>query len=392
MSGLLSHLLRRIPIGWLQLRHNKGRLAAALAGVAFANLLVFVQLGILGALHTTITHTYTLLDADIMISAIDANTVTEGSNVPRRRMFQALGVPGVADAAALYLSTLSWTRESYDNTTFQVMALDPTKADFLNQELAAKTDPLRIADVAIIDRTTRGIPRGELAGITPRSPLEIETNGRTLRIIDTFAGGSGFTADGYMITSDQTFLRIFPGRVAGAPNHILLKVSRDADPAVVVSRLREFLGSDQLRIRTLADAAGDDKRYLTTQRPTGLIFGFGVVMGILVGIVIVYQVLSTDVADHLSEYATFKAVGYGQSFFISIVFEEALILAVIGFLPGFMLSWLVYGLLHSITSLPVHMAASRAVLVFLGTLAACSVSGAIATRRLAGADPADLFK
>ena len=54
----------------------------------------------------------------------------------------------------------------------------------------------------------------------------------------------------------------------------------------------------------------------------------------LVGLVIVYQVLSTDVADHLREYATFKAMGYPHRFFLGIVFEEALILGVIGFVPG----------------------------------------------------------
>ena len=130
---------------------------------------------------------------------------------------------------------------------------------------------------------------------------------------------------------------------------------------------------------------------MSTERPTGIIFGFGVFMGILVGLVIVYQVLSTDVADHLREYATFKAMGYGQPFFLGIVFEEAIILAVFGFIPGFIVSMGLYAGLVSVTGLPVAMDAGRAILVFLGTLAACSLSGAIATRRLANADPADLF-
>jgi putative ABC transport system permease protein len=138
-------------------------------------------------------------------------------------------------------------------------------------------------------------------------------------------------------------------------------------------------------------SAANDLAYMSTERPTGIIFGFGVFMGILVGLVIVYQVLSTDVADHLREYATFKAMGYGQPFFLGIVFEEAIILAVFGFIPGFIISMGLYFGLVSVTGLPVAMTASRAILVFLGTLTACSVSGAIATRRLAHADPADLF-
>jgi putative ABC transport system permease protein len=93
----------------------------------------------------------------------------------------------------------------------------------------------------------------------------------------------------------------------------------------------------------------------------------------------------------LREYATFKAMGYGQPFFLGIIFEEAIVLAVFGFIPGFFASMALYAGLGAVTGLPVTMEASRAILVLFGTLAACSVSGAIATRRLTKADPADLF-
>jgi putative ABC transport system permease protein len=134
-----------------------------------------------------------------------------------------------------------------------------------------------------------------------------------------------------------------------------------------------------------------DLAFMSSERPTGIIFGFGVFMGILVGLVIVYQVLSTDVADHLREYATFKAMGYGQPFFLGIIFEEAIVLAIFGFIPGFVVSLGLYAGLVAVTGLPITMDPTRAVLVFAGTLIACTISGAIATRRLTNADPADLF-
>jgi putative ABC transport system permease protein len=134
-----------------------------------------------------------------------------------------------------------------------------------------------------------------------------------------------------------------------------------------------------------------DQSFQTTQRPVGLVFGFGVVIGILVGVIIVYQVLSTDVADHMKEYATFKAIGYPQRFFLGIVFEEALILAVFGFIPGLLVSLGLYAIVAAVTGLPLAMTGSRAVLVLLGTIAMCALSGALATRKLARANPADLF-
>ncbi|MEZ5799691.1 MAG: hypothetical protein R3D29_03340 [Nitratireductor sp.] len=40
----------------------------------------------------------------------------------------------------------------------------------------------------------------------------------------------------------------------------------------------------------------EEQRYQMTERPTGLIFAFGVAIGLLVGVVIAYRVLATDVA------------------------------------------------------------------------------------------------
>ena len=146
-----------------------------------------------------------------------------------------------------------------------------------------------------------------------------------------------------------------------------------------------------MRIRSYADAAQEDLRYQQTRRPTGIIFGFGVLIGVLVGLVIVYQVLSTDVADHLREYATFKAMGYSGRFFLGIVLEEALVLGVMGFLPGLLVGTAILKLMGAITTLPLAMSGTMAISVFLGTIAFSALSGIIATRRLAATDPADLF-
>lgn len=134
----------------------------------------------------------------------------------------------------------------------------------------------------------------------------------TLTAYDTFAGGGGFGGDGYLLVSDQTFLSLFPARSSGAPDHILLRLRPGAQPDAVAARLKELIADPTLRIRSYADAMDEEVRFQQTQRPTGVIFGFGVLIGVLVGIVIVFQVLSADVADHLREYlrhpAQFHAV------------------------------------------------------------------------------------
>lgn len=391
MSRLLTLLFGRLPIGWLQLSHNKARLLAAVSGVAFANLLVFMQLGIMGALNGSTVAPYALLNADIILSSQEGNTLTDSEHIARVHMFEALGVAGVADATPLYIGNLPFTLDDGTSVSLLTFGVDTTKSHFVSSAIAASLDPLNIENTVLLDEGTRGMPASVIEDLSAGATFPFEANGETLTAIGTMNVGGGFLADGMLVTSDQTFLRSFSARDSGAPDHILLRINDGISAEITAERLRSVLPAASVRVQTTGQAQNADLAFMSSERPTGIIFGFGVFMGILVGLVIVYQVLSTDVADHLREYATFKAMGYGQPFFLGIVFEEAIVLAVFGFIPGFIVSMGLYAGLVAVTGLPITMEASRAILVFLGTLAACALSGAIATRRLANADPADLF-
>lgn len=390
MTALLIRVLGRLPIGWLQLSHNRGRLAAAVSGVVFANVLVLMQLGILGAMNNAITLTYDLFEADVMISAEDADTLTSGGNVPRQRLFQALADPGTRAAAPLMLGTVFWNRPGEPSVALQVIGVDPDRVEFMAPHLAERIGALRLPDVAFLDRKIRGVDPSVVGAPTLDQPLELELQGRRIHAIGAVEVGGTFSGDGTLLVSDQTFTRLFVGRTSRAPDHVLVKAVEGVQPSVLAASLRRELPTD-LRVRTFDEAQLEHLRYETTRRPTGLIFGFGVLMGTLVGLIIVYQILSTDVADHLREYATFKAMGYDQAFFIGVILEEAVLLGSLGFIPGLLLSFGTYRVLEVATSLPVYMTPARAILVFLGTIAACAISGAIATRRLARSDPAELF-
>jgi putative ABC transport system permease protein len=337
-------LLGRMPIGWLQLTHDRGRLTSALAGVAFANILVFMQLGFLGALIESIRLPYAMMDADILIQAADANTLQDGSPLPRNRMLQALAAPGVTSATAVYYGRLDWKQPDGTIRTLDVLGIDPRERVLRAPEVEAAREALMLSSNALIDRGTRNVPRALFDGIEAGASYAIEANGRRISIIGTFSLGGGFGADGYLVVSDQTFLRIFRSRQAGAPNLVLLRATPGEDTMALAGRLRTRIAAPDTTVRTVVEAAARDQRFQTTQRPIGIVFGFGIVIGALVGIVIVYQILATDVADHLREYATFKAIGYRQRFFLGIVLEEAVILGLLGFVPSLLAALGLYAL------------------------------------------------
>lgn len=391
MSGFLEWLLGRLPVGWLQLVHNKARFASALAGVAFANILVFMQLGFFGALMGSVALPYQQMDADVLISSSDMNTLADAGPLPRQRLYEALAVNGVADATPLYYGKLDWKQSDGTIRGLDVFGIDPAKPAFRFLKGNPKVKVLTLADHALIDIGTRNVVGDVLARIERGEPYAFEAKGRTLSVDGVFRIGGGFTTDGYLIVSDQTFLRLFPQRFAGAPNHVLVKAQPGVAARDLAARLSVVLPAYDSQARPVDVATAREQAFQSTQRPVGMVFGFGIIIGTLVGSIIVYQVLATDVADHLKEYATFKAIGYRQGFFLGIVFEEAMVLAVAGFLPGVVISVLLYRLVAKATSLPLAMTLERPFIVLFGTLLMCGLSGLVATRRLARANPADLF-
>ncbi|MFM7675317.1 MAG: ABC transporter permease DevC [Synechococcus sp.] len=381
----------RTPLGWLQLRHDRGRFLVALAGIAFADLLMFMQLGFQAALYDSNTRLDRSFKADVVLISPRALNLQNLSTFPRRRLLQALDVPGVVDAQGPYIRTVTWRNpQTLRSATVQVLGFDPD-ADVLRlPEVMAQADRLKIPDTVLFDRGARGQYQEAIARIERGERVTSEIDRRTITVEGLFRLGASFGADATLMTSDQTFLRIFPQVSAGSVSVGLLTLAPGQATAPVVEALRRHLPND-VRVLSDADFIQFEENYWRMASPVGFILGLGTAMAFVVGVVIVYQVLSTDVNAHLQEYATFKAMGFRNRYLLLVVMEQALILAAFGFIPGaLMLLWL-YAVAAKATSLPIAMTLGRVTTVFVLTLLMCLASGAIATRRLQAADPAELF-
>jgi putative ABC transport system permease protein len=190
--------------------------------------------------------------------------------------------------------------------------------------------------------------------------------------------------------SDENFFRVLPTRRRGLADLGLIRLKPGADPVAAQARLTALLPAD---VRVLIHDQYEDQElaYWTLTTPIGFIFKLGVAMGIVVGLIIVYQILYNDVNSHLPEYATLKAMGFPNSYMSAVVLRQALLLSIIGFLPGGALSVLIYKFAGDATLLPIHMTAGRMVGVYVLTALMCVGAGALAMRRVRLADPAEIF-
>ena len=393
MKNLIKTLLNRTPLGLFQLKHDKARFITAISGIAFADLLMFMQLGLLNAMFDSSILVHRKLKADLVLINPQALNYTELSTFPRRRLYQATDVPGVASAEALYINSVQWKNpQTRQKTSVMVIGMNVDRPALDLPEVNQNLDTIKLPDTFLFDRASRGEYSEAIAAAEQEQTVTTEIERRTITVGGLFTLGSSFGYDATLISSEHNFLRLFPKRQPGTVSLGAIQLQPDADITQVKNALNHhFAELEDVQVMTIKEFIDFEQTYWGRFQPVGIVFGFGAVIGFVVGVVIVYQILSTDVNDHIAEYATFKAMGYRNSYLLGIVLEEAIILAVCGFIPGLACSFGLYTMLHNAAALPVYLTLSRATGVFMATVVMCTISGAIATRKLQSADPADIF-
>ncbi len=387
----LKALSDRTPLGLKQLKHDPVRLLTAIAGITFADILIFLQLGFSDALYRSNTQYPRDLNADLVMIETQSENFGRLQTFSRRRLYQAQDVPGVASADALYVASKEWRNpQTREKQSMLVIGQNIDRPAFDIPEINQQLSNVRLPDHILFDRAARGNYDEMIAAVETGEQVRTEIGLRTVTVAGLFEVGASFADDGALITSDQNFLRFFPRQDAGAVSMGLIQLEPGADPEQVRDDLAAYL-PDDVQVFTHEGYVDYELAEIQGDSPIGVVFGLGTAMGFVVGIVIVYQVLSTDVNSHLPEYATFKAMGYRNSYLLGIVFEEALILSALGFIPSVLVALGAYQLVVIAAALPMAMTTNRLVLVFFLTLIMCNGSGMIATRRLQAADPADIF-
>jgi putative ABC transport system permease protein len=392
MLKFIQQLKRRTPLGWLQLNHHKSRFAVAISGVAFADILILLQLGFQSALFNSAIPLHSMLNADVVIFSPQAQNLTAMYTFPRRRLYQSMDVTGVKSAEAMYVSSITWKNpQTRQKKSLLIIGFNPDKPAFNFPEVNRQLNAIKLPDTLLFDSKARGTYDEVIAQVQTGKTVTTEIERRTITIGGLFSLGSSFSADGHLMTSQDNYLRLFSRQSESNINVGLLQVKPGYDPKQIATKLKSYLPKEDVRVMTKEEFIAFEREYWANATPIGMIFNIGATMGFIVGVIIVYQVLSTDVNSHLKEYATFKAMGYRNAYLLGVVFEEALILAVLGFIPGLTISIGLYAIVHIGTNLPIAMTVSTASRVLIITLIMCILSGASATSKVQSADPADMF-
>lgn len=375
--------MKPLILAWGILTHNPGRLLAAICALLFSILLMLIQLGFYNTVFDSATEFYRQLKADVYVIRKDKDTIIQSAAFERTRAHQALAVPGVATA-----SPLTIRREALKNLEdgyfrpIRVITIRPEDRIFRSPALNEETQKLLQSGTALIDTRSR-----KYFGPLEPGPAQLER--WAFEIVGTFELGTAFDADGNLLMSESTYAQAI-GKPIGRIEMVVLTLEPGAQVAEVVGALRAALPDDVLVFDREAMIA-HELRYWSRTTPIAPVFGVGLLLGFLVGIVICYQILYTDVCDHWTEFAILRAMGYGDGFLKLVVLSEALLLPLLAALPAVFLGFAVYEFMEGVTGLMLRLTLERALLVIGLSVMMCIVASLFALRRVVQVDPAELF-
>ena len=366
----------------------------AVTGVTFAVVLMFMQLGFLEAVKASATMIYDVLDFDIVIRSRDYDSFSDARTFAKIRLSQAQSIRGVERATPLLVGVFAWRNpQSGEPRAVLALGVPPGSEVFRDEaiqaEVAAKIGQ---PEVILIDTKTRsefGPKIGDSFGPADHG-THVEVNGKEVTIAGHFTRGAGMTAGGAMILSARDFSACLPQLPAELVSLGLVRVEQGADVDEVASRLAAELPGD-VEVVTREKVLTSELRHWVWETNYGLIFQSGVLVAVIVGTAVVYQVLASDVASLLPEYATLKAMGYGNRHLVGVLLQQSILLALFAYASGVLVSLLLYEITARGAQIPIRMTGANLLVVFVLATALCVVSGIAAVRKTFHADPADLF-
>lgn len=388
MLNPFSH--RPLPLAWLLLSKQPTKFLTAILGVAVAGMLILIQLAIQDALYNSSVAIVKKFDAELVMISQKSASLTGLASFDQPRLANVFAADSVQNVYPIRWRYVKWRLpgESLGRLAIAI-GINPSQPVFKDDAIQAIQAELSIPGRILYDSLSR--PEfGPVQEQFERERTMVAYGGDVrLKVAGLVRLGPSFGYDSSFITSQSTVDSIYP-ESAGQIELGLVKLKPGVNVDTALAKLSTSLPAD-VNLMTAKQFANTEKSYWANSKPIGYVFLFCAVMGLAVGAMMVYQLLSMDVSFHLPAYALMLSIGYQRLRLESVVFMQGIILSVLGFPISWLVSSLLCRLIAGATSLPMALPALTVALTFLLVVFMCSASSLLAMSKLNDADPAELF-
>lgn len=382
---------QNLHLAWKQLTFERMKLLTALAGVMVAVMLMWIQLGILASVYDSATTVHKHIQADLVVIHPLSENLGKMKPFSTRTLYRFRGHPDVVAIGEFLCAPVDWRNpETGEQRQIMVYGFDPDEGWLDLPGIKEHALDLREKDTFLFGRNSKNVFGPVISWFEAGKKFEVELGRRQAHLVGLTSLASSFGQEGGIITNRANFIRFHPEFSPEEVHVGLIRLKPEADIEQVKLWFQKELAPEAL-VMTTSEFTAFELRYWQTNAPVGFIFTMGTAIGFFIGFIVVYQILYTDVSNHLPQFATMKAMGFTDNFLLWIVIRQGLLLSILGYIPGSLLAIGFYKIIQVGTAIPVAANWERAIFLLVLTCLMCLMSGAMATGRLRAADPADVF-
>ena len=367
------------------LLHDKLRFAVTLTGIVFAILLMVVQFGLFIGFMETTSNNVSHSKADLWVVSKGVKYFDIGGWAPfsERKLYQILGVPGVASAARYLIQYIIWKRDDGSTENIQIVGFDPQSG--LGGPwniIEGKAQDLQADNTVFVDDLYR-----ERLGITHIGQVG-EINGYRARVVGFTEGIRSFTTSPFVFTSfksAQSYVRLAEDQTV----YVLVSAKQGAD---LQQLKRDILARvSDVDVHTTAEFSWMTQRYWIFTTGAGVATLIAAMLGLVVGVVVVAQTIYATTIDHIREFGTLKAIGASNLHIYRVIIEQALISAVIGYIIGISISFAIVYLSRR-NEAAILLPWQVALAIFGLTVLMCVSASVVSIHKATRIDPVLVFK
>lgn len=374
----------RVPIAWRNTFQNKKRTITALGGITFSILLIFMQLGLLNGARRTATMLYDFFTCDLVIVSDKYQYLAEADSFDIMRMIQTKVTPGVDEVFKIKINGGAWA-DTTTGLTCQalIFGIDADSTFIENAALRTGLTALQGDNAVLVDMYSHADYGDKSIGAQPK------INDKSVVIAGHFVLGVTLFSDGAVVVDNSMFDRLVPGR-SRTVTIGLVRITPGSDPDTVKQSLEQVLPDDVLVFKR-DEMIKQEQDYFIAVKPMGIMFQMGVIVAFIVGVVVLFQVLSTDISNRINEFATMKAMGFSHFYIYGIGIRQALIFSTFSYIPALIMSIGIFKVILIAAHLHVAMTMNMALLVLAISICMCTISCVLALQKVRKTDPAELF-
>lgn len=402
------------------------RFLVAQAGILFAVSLVTLQIGIFSGFSLS---TIALIDSSSAALWIASNSLVQlelTQPIPVSELIKARQVAGVDRAEGLLFSGAQWYPPEGQMARVRIIGFEPNgelyrPPKILEGNLSQLNEPYTV----MIDRTDQDVLS------IPKTGMEVRMNYLPAKVVGITDGNASMISNPFVLMSlknANAYIR------AGGTSQLECKLPQGSSQLECVNRFqprkeetavevpsqpRDLVASDvltfilvqpeagielstlkqrletqlnQVSVYTEEELSQKTKTYWRERTGIGFILGLGALVGVIVGVVVVSQILYSSVSDHLKEFGTLKAMGASAGMIYRVIIEQALWMAILGYLPGTLMCLGLAHLINTSQGLLLLITPASAIAIFVLTIIMCIGSAIFAIQKVNRVDPAIVFK